>query len=299
MQLEAEPAPLAALAQQLEVAAVGVDVHQVRVERADAQDVSHGRSPPAAATCSGVSGMWRSSSASRPCAAASSARPPGVTSAERDQVVGRDPLAVRADARGGRARSGPRSPSTRIGDRLRDVGPAVVWRRGRAAGAAGRRRRARARWRSRARRGRRASARGGRRRRSRRARAAAGSSASGRRSGRPGSASVKSAASAASVLIVHAGRLRSLEHCEQLGVEVERGHVVARAWRAAARRGRCRRRRPGRRRAPRSRAPPTAAGRRRSRRTRRRARPRARRHRQYASAWPRRVSSSRSSSSAV
>ena len=45
-ELEAEPAPLAALAQQREVAAVGVDVHQVRIQRADAQAVSHGRPPP-------------------------------------------------------------------------------------------------------------------------------------------------------------------------------------------------------------------------------------------------------------
>ena len=63
-ELEAHPAPLAALAQEREVAAVGVDVHQVRIERADAQDVSHGRPPP----------RWRRARASRGYGAAP--RPP-------------------------------------------------------------------------------------------------------------------------------------------------------------------------------------------------------------------------------
>ena len=46
-QLEADPAPLAAALEQQQVAAVGVDVHQVRVQRADPQDaVSHAASPP-------------------------------------------------------------------------------------------------------------------------------------------------------------------------------------------------------------------------------------------------------------
>ncbi len=42
-QLEADPAPRAASLEHEQVAAVGVDVHQVRVERADAQDATHGR----------------------------------------------------------------------------------------------------------------------------------------------------------------------------------------------------------------------------------------------------------------
>ena len=46
-QLEADPAPLAAALEQQQVAAVGVDVHQVRIQRADPQDaVSHAASPP-------------------------------------------------------------------------------------------------------------------------------------------------------------------------------------------------------------------------------------------------------------
>ena len=47
-QLETDPAPLAAPPQHQQVAAVGVDVHQVRIQRADAQraGLRHRRSPP-------------------------------------------------------------------------------------------------------------------------------------------------------------------------------------------------------------------------------------------------------------
>ena len=45
-QLEAQATPLAAAPQELQVAAIGVDVHQVGVQRADPQAVSHGGSPP-------------------------------------------------------------------------------------------------------------------------------------------------------------------------------------------------------------------------------------------------------------
>ena len=79
--------------QQLQVAAVGVDVHQVGIERADAQ-LSHGRPPPRSRRARRVSGMWRSSSASRPCAAASSASSPGVDRSARctaSSVVVRSP----------------------------------------------------------------------------------------------------------------------------------------------------------------------------------------------------------------
>jgi hypothetical protein len=41
-QLEPEPAPLAPRAQHRDVAAVGIDVHQLGVERADAQRRGHG-----------------------------------------------------------------------------------------------------------------------------------------------------------------------------------------------------------------------------------------------------------------
>ena len=43
---EPDPAPAAAALEQQQVAAVGVDVHQVRVQRADAQQLRHGGSPP-------------------------------------------------------------------------------------------------------------------------------------------------------------------------------------------------------------------------------------------------------------
>ena len=135
-------------AQQREVAAVGVDVHQVRIERADAQDVSHGRPPPREATCSGVSGMWRSSSASSPCSAASSASPPGRDDLQADHVVERLALAVGADHLAD-ALDQHVVVEHADRDRLGDVGPAVDLGRDRAPGAAARRRRARGRWRSR------------------------------------------------------------------------------------------------------------------------------------------------------
>ena len=59
--LEADPAPRAAALQQQQVAAVGVDVHQLGIQRADPQDRhSITTSEP---TYSSVAGTWRGSSA--------------------------------------------------------------------------------------------------------------------------------------------------------------------------------------------------------------------------------------------
>ena len=44
LELEADPAPAAAPLEQQQVAAIGVDVHQVGVQRADAQRVAQARS---------------------------------------------------------------------------------------------------------------------------------------------------------------------------------------------------------------------------------------------------------------
>ena len=57
-ELEADPAPGAAALEQQQVAAVGVDVHQVGIERADAQGaLSHARTTTSEPTCSSVSGI--------------------------------------------------------------------------------------------------------------------------------------------------------------------------------------------------------------------------------------------------
>ena len=112
MHLEADPAPRAAALEQQQVAAVGVDVHEVGVQRADAQRaLSHGASPPSSRRSRRSAGCARAGSGRRPCAAPSASSVGRVEAVEADDVVlGRalaalvDRLAHAVDRRRGRPR---------------------------------------------------------------------------------------------------------------------------------------------------------------------------------------------------
>src|SRR5437763_3094483 len=73
-ELEPEPAPLTARAQHRDVATVRVDVHELRIQRADAQGRGHQRTPRTATmlpTYSPLGGTWRRRSGRNPAASAS------------------------------------------------------------------------------------------------------------------------------------------------------------------------------------------------------------------------------------
>ncbi len=86
--LEADRAPRAAALEQQQVAAVGVDVHEVGIQRADAQRaLSHGASPPSSPRTRASGGSAAAAAARRPTATASSASSSGSTRSSSIDVV--------------------------------------------------------------------------------------------------------------------------------------------------------------------------------------------------------------------
>ena len=100
-QLEADPAPRAAALEHEQVAAVGVDVHQVRIERADAQEtrlgeggttgerreLRHASITTVLATCSSVDAISRAGSGRSPAWEPSRSSSAALRTGELDHVA--------------------------------------------------------------------------------------------------------------------------------------------------------------------------------------------------------------------